>query len=80
MRRTEVTAKEIPAEQAIFTEAWNFLKAFFKLKSTDSEKEWEECIGEYQRVCRLGKDNGREGLSLGLAHAVLRYIEELSKH
>ena len=79
MRRTEVTAKEIPEEQAIFTEAWNFLKAFFKLKNTDGEDEWADCIENYKKLFVMGDKHGKAILSSGLAKAVLMYIEELSK-
>ena len=76
MDRTEVKGSDIPEIQAIFTEAWIYLKKFYNIRQDDPDEDWEECVNEYQRICKLGKDNGLEVLSIGLAHTVLRFLSE----
>ncbi len=79
MRSREVSGKDIPDEQAIFTAAWMFLKRFYYLKQDSPPDDWNECMKNFSSVFRMGKDDATKELSAGIATAVFRYIEKKSK-
>ena len=77
---SEVTGKDIPEEQRIFTETWNYLKKYYRLKQDTDQRIWKDFLTEFSRIGAMGdEDEGMKILSLGLARTVMAYIEHRSR-
>ena len=67
-----VTAKQVPTEQRIFTDAWNMLKEFYG-KSDDAS--WSAILRRCGEIAGTADTPAQQALAKGLLQTVANYLE-----
>lgn len=67
-----VTAKDVPAEQKLFTDAWNMLKEFH---GANDDNAWKAIFDSCHEIAGKAKTPAQAALAKGLLLAVADYLE-----
>lgn len=70
------SVKELPAEQKIFTEAWEILKTYYHIDAWGKGGEWVELVLRAGKLSQISQENQQiNKLGKEIATAILSYLD-----